>query len=609
MKNFFPPQNQNYTYLQTNRSDDLGSLWSTFNLDFQSNLGTMRVAPRLKINTSTTDKANLGSPTVFKVFDDRYFTIAGARVFKTSSAYNPASSFGEDGSAGVQTNYDPSDADLEVFDSKLWATGNGSLYSKASNGSGTGAWTLLSTSPSGTSLMVVGRKFNRLYVTTGTSQVDSTDGTTYAASGDYTIQLGNSTENTITSICETSDFIWLGTTNNSSQNGYGSVYAWDGISAQATNRYYLTAPGAYAMVSYNNIPYVMDTFGILSKFTGTGFEEIGRLPFSDKLLEDGSSGFASGNTRYIHPKGIIPTRNGTFLVFVFNNYDDPTDSISENCPSGIYEWSEQFGFTHKYSLTYNETGSSTITDYGQNQLGTGAADAFVSGLAQAWTPSDSSSRNGMIMCGATFFTNATAQTSAIFVDDSLNTTQKKGYFVTTWIPSGEVEDKWLRAWIVFRKFLDSSDSIVLKYRNYEEDPIYATITWVNTTSFTTTTDITAYGPTATGFNGTTGGEVEGIQGTGSGQCAHITNIVNNGGTYTVTVDSAFTGVTTGTARARFQKWIKLNPEVTGQIKSWEQMAILANGVRIQIKGCLTFLGNDEFYKLAIFSNEDIKITA
>jgi hypothetical protein len=215
----------------------------------------------------------------------------------------------------------------------------------------------------------------------------------------------------------------------------------------------------------------------------------------------------------------------------------------------------------------------------------------------------------MIICGSGYCTDATTGTNGIFYDDSLNVLQKKGYFVTTWFNSNEIQDKWERLWAVYSRFLNANDSIVCKYRNNEVDPVYATITWVNTTSFTTTTDISAYGPTASGFNGTIGGEVEIIRGTGGGQCVHITNISLNAGTYTVTVDTVVTGVTTGTAIARFQKWIKLLPEITGQVKSYGQMAIGANGTRCQIKCCMTFQGNDELQKLALFSNEDIKITA
>lgn len=596
MKNFLPAQNKPYTYLQTNRSDDLGSLWSTFNVDLQSNLGTLRAAPRMKLNTSTADQVNLGRPIGFRYFDGRLWTIAGDRVFRNTTG-RPESSFSEDASSGFVTDYDPDLHDLEVFSARLWTVSLSGLYSKSS---ATGAWTLRSSVPGASvAMLCYFRKFDRLYITINASQVDSIDtSSTYSSSGDYTIQLGSSTENTITAICETSDSLWLGTTNREDQRGRGSVYRWDGISAQATSRYYLDAQGACALVVYNDIPYVMDSFGVFSKFTGSSFEEIGRLPFSD-LLPDNTGD--NDNKRFIHPKGIVPTKNGTFLFLVNNPYENSAAPVSENFPAGIWEFSEQYGFTHKYALTYTKT--STITDYGQNKL------SIVGGLSNVYVPDTSANRNGMIMCGATYFTDATTTTSGIFYDDSLNTLQKKAYFVTTWFTSQEVEDKWLRLWTTYRRFLNANDSMIFKYRIYEEEPIEATITWVNTTSFTTTTDITAYSPTATGFNGTVGGEVEILQGTGGGTCSHITSVVNNAGTYTVTLDNAVTGVTTGTAKARFQKWIKLFPEVTGQVKSWEQLAIGAQNPRIQIKCCVTFQGNDEFHKLAIFSNEDIKISA
>src|SRR3990167_7507089 len=47
MINTFPPTDKEYTYLQVNRGDDIGSIWSSMNLDLQSNLGQLRLAPRL----------------------------------------------------------------------------------------------------------------------------------------------------------------------------------------------------------------------------------------------------------------------------------------------------------------------------------------------------------------------------------------------------------------------------------------------------------------------------------------------------------------------------------------------------------------------------------
>jgi len=80
MKYYFPPKNQNYQWLQTNRSDDFGSLWSTFNLDFQTNLGVMRLAQKLVTNTTSSDDADLGLPVAFEFFSGIWWAICASNI-------------------------------------------------------------------------------------------------------------------------------------------------------------------------------------------------------------------------------------------------------------------------------------------------------------------------------------------------------------------------------------------------------------------------------------------------------------------------------------------------------------------------------------------------
>jgi hypothetical protein len=68
-----------------------------------------------------------------------------------------------------------------------------------------------------------------------------------------------------------------------------------------------------------------------------------------------------------------------------------------------------------------------------------------------------------------------------------------------------------------------------------------------------------------------------------------------------------TGVT-GTAKARFQKWIKLR-EITTQGLSYGQSPIGKQDIRIQIKGILEWTGDCEFIKSIIDSDEFLKISA
>lgn len=704
MKYFFPPKNQNYTFLQTNRSDDLGSIWSSFNLDFQSNLGVIRLSPKLVTNTTSSDDADLGCPSAFDYFDDIWYAICDTKIFSNGSSSivpnftedtskyavgdsttqfditNPGGAtfrYTDDGTgtgAGINTstfpigalvtiqaqnfnannngnytvtgsgsnyfeisngfgvvesnktigtgyisvyggsigtNYETESSDLATFNSRLWATTVNKLYSKVS-GSGTGRWTLRDSLGSGVHKLCYFKKFNRLYyidTETTISSIDSSDNLANST-GDYYINLTTSI-GIATTIVPSSQFIWIGTlkVDNSSigHDTVGSILQWDGISAQVTNKFDITAAGVLSIVVHEDIPYAIDSEGRILKYVGYGFKEIARLPILRTLLINATSS-AGGDGRFVHFNGMIATKNNTLQIAINNLNGDHDETINENNPSGIWELDlNTNNFTHRYSFTLKSNSSSTITDYGQNKI------KQIGAIKSNPLSTTADTGRGTLLAGCSYYTDASTTKSAIFIDSPVNADtntegQKRGYYVTTWFNTSEVQDKFERLWDIHKRFLTASDKIVYKYRLTEEDPIYASITWTSTTTFTTTTDVSAYAPTATGFNGTTGGEVEVLQGTGSGSCTHISSIVNNAGTYTVTLDTEVTGVT-GTAKARFQKWIKLNPEVTGLVKSYEQMAILASNTQIQIKCCMEFTGDMEFHRLAIFSNEDIKISA
>lgn len=606
----FPTEQKQFQ--QNNRSDVLGNIWSSYHLNFQENLGTLRISPRLLLNTSTADDADLGLPVAFKTYDSRYWSICGTRVFKSSSL-EPQATFTEDTSTNYATDFLAGTSDMEVYAGLLFAATDDDLMSKVANGSGTGSWT--------TGRMTLGnyatyqgihklcyfKKFDRLYISDETNVIKSlkvTGGvfTTVTSPGDYYIDLGESSaETVITSVVATSDWMWIGTLNNSDRSARGSVLQWDGISAQATNEYKIDAQGVMAMCVDNNQPYAIDSNGTFLEFNGSSFKEPNnnaRLPTLNTLLVNIDT---FNNTRFIHPNGFIPTKNGTFLALINGTNGDNTGTQNENLPSGVWEFDYNIGWTHKSSPSYTPVTTSTITDFGQQKL------SAVGALVSANTYSTGASRNGTIMAGVTYFTNASSTANGIFIDDSNDTVQKKGYFATGIIEADEIEEKFNRIWAKYKRFLNANDKIVFKYRNFEEEPVTATITWTSTTSFTTSTDITAYG--VIGDTGV-GYEVEILQGTGSGSTAHITNITGSG-PYTVTIDETITGVTSGTAIARFQKWIKIGeiPYSVGSVKQWEQLAINnSNDTQIQVKGCFTFTGKGQLDELITKSEPNQKIT-
>ena len=703
----FPPTNQNYTYLQTNRSDDYGSLWSTFNNDYQTNLGVTRLSPKLVINTSSTDNSRLGCASAFEYYNSAWWAICGTSVFTNydSFAFNPLTDqFVEEGvSVGTSTtqfdvtnpagttfrytfdgtgtnpgitaltfpvgsvvyispdtnftfantgtftvtgsgaNYfeitnasgvvesnitinggyiaiaggslsyscNAAYSDLAVFNSLLWMTTNTKLYSR--DGYSSPFVEVDTLTSSACHKMCYFKQFNRLYYVADGQNIYSIDSSNVIADGgdDYSINLGDlETTGIISTMVATPGSIFIGTlrANNASNcaETQGVIYEWDGISAQATTLYELPTAGVISMLYHEGLAYAVDTEGRILKQKGYSFSEIGRLPITRILGIIATIGSTS-EPRFIHMNGFVATKNNTLLLNINNKMDDASRSSLENMQSGIWEFDlNTNNFTHRQSYTYKSMSSSTITDYGQNTINVVGA-LKLNTLNNIFA--DTSAGRSTLVCGATYYTDATSSASAIFIDspaspDTDTEGQKRGYFVTTWFNSNEIQDKWSRIWVVYRRFLDSSDKIICKYRLNEEDPVRATITWTSTTTFTTTTDVSAYAPTASPFNGTTGGEVEIIRGTGGGSSTHISDISESGGTYTVTLDTAVTGVT-GTAIARFQKWVKVFPEATGQVLSYEQMSIGDSNTRVQIKVVMEFTGDDEFHKFVLTSNEDI----
>lgn len=682
MKYFFPNQNR---YLQTNLSDRLGTLWSSFNLDFISKRGTMKLANKLVINTTSVDETNMGLPVAFEYFDDRWYAICGTRIFRNSdenltSAFvrdtskykvgdnttqfditNPSgttfrytydgtgtnpriststfptgalvtidgANFNSDNNGdftvtGSGTNYFevtnasgtaendktlgtgylivyggtlatflPQESDLALFNDRIWSTTTNRLYSKDA---GDTYWVERYSIGGLNQKLLYFKKRDKLYFFDSNNSISSinTDDSLNITTGDYYLALPGDGSAQLSTMVETSDYIWIAllriTNPTDASDNVGQIYQWDGISSQITKSYKINASGAMSMCVYNDIPYAIDSEGRVLKYTGYSFEEISRLPIDRKLLTNSniSSGF-----KWIHKNGMTATKNNTLLFLINNKNDDGT--INENLPSGIWELDLATGnFTHKSAPTLKKRDTATTTDYGQNRV------SAVGALKISNLSTTSNLGKSDILAGVSYYTDATTEKSAIFIDSPAGAAtdyeaQKRGYFVTTWFESSEITETFTRLWTTFKKFLNSTDKMIFKYRLDDVEPIEATITWTSTTTFTTTTNISAYA----------GYEAEIIQGTGSGACTNISTVTESGGTYTATIDTAVTGVT-GTAKARFQKWIKLG-EITGQVLSYGEIPIVATDNRIQIKGILEWTGDNEFHKLCVVGTENLNI--
>jgi hypothetical protein len=583
---------------QLNISDKLGSIWSSWNLDLRSNLGKVRVSPRTIVNTD--DITDLGVPVAFQVFTDvnggvQYFwAVAGSFIFRATTSDAYVTAFVKDSSTGANTDYDSDYSDLLRYgNSHMFATrGNDiSLYTAS-----TGQWTEYTGSPlAGNVAHMLCRYGNRMYVLDKDSslRVRVSSLTTAlndltSANASYDLNLSNKGWEVTRATCikATTNRIWVGTLNQSGEGCW--IFAWDGVQASDPNEaYYIPeANGILAMVIKDDVPWVIDNNGTIRYFSAGSFvvAPFGKLPVKDtKFLKNSLS---SSNNRWIHPNGLV-LFEGKIRALINGEYADNGATQEENIASGVWEYDSEVGWYHVQSISYHPASAGSVTDYGQNRV------SRVGALFYAKDDSTTSSANGTMLAGAQLYSDASSTKEVIVTDDSNDTIQKFGYLVTTKIYSNQVQDTWVKVYLRLKKLLNSANRVWVRYRTSDVAPTEATITWTSTTTFTTTTNVSAYA----------GYEVEVLQGKGAGRCEKITSVSESGGTYTVTVASAFTGASSGTAKARFQYWKEAGNVFSSQTDQVGHFPVgdFVTSPWIQLKICMQFLGEDEIDDIIIIN--------
>lgn len=589
--------NETKQFKQIGNSDVIGNIWSSFNLDLTENLGRIRVAGRgLLVDGSAVGETNMETPVAFEFFDngtnERVWCIAGARMFYNSG--DPDDSYTEDATASTPTDLS-NDCDMKVFNNAIYVAGCGDLHKYAYGGT----WSTVSTAPNGSecSMCIFG---NRLYASQSTSQIFSvdtadvvTEPTSVPNTNLYTLQLspffeGKSDNSRIIAIRAASDRIWIATTNIGESQGSasglrGRIYEWDGISVQPNKFYQLESLGALSLVIKDDVPYIVDTDGRLLKFNGSSFIEVARFPVNISKYQRNPAN-SNPLQRFIHPRG-MEIRNGRIVMLV-NNFPISTSTVKsiENLPSGVWEYDEEIGLYHKYSVSMSSVGFSTRSDYAQNKLEEVGALYYCKSTA-------TTDNDGDLTFGAKYFTSDSATAYGVFVNNTKDDKSKIGYLVSNKIESQSVQDVWKKCFIKYKRLLDSSDRIVLKYRLYETTPVEDAVTWSSTTVFTSTG---SFGSVEVGD------EVEILRGTGGGQIEHITTISENAGTYTITLANAVIGAT-GTSTVRIQKWIKIG-EFTNQNLDIGECPIGKSSNWIQLKLVMYFTGKDEVNELELVNS-------
>jgi hypothetical protein len=496
---------------QPNNGDRAGSIWSSFNLKLSEEIGKLKIGPRLMINTSSaypiTEADFTSPPPNFKKnprSTGNWYTLSGSYVFVGTTV--PNGNFTQD-TATSTPSLATDRPDLEIFNSG--ASGGGFIYVVDSDiyklASNAASWSTINPGSDQAKGPLLNYKQRLYFVYGGDYNVIGSMDTSDTTAVSYTLSLLGYDSYAVSCYKATSAGIFVGTISQN-ESTLAKVYLWDGITANTLSKppIVVDATAVYAMTVKEDTPWIMDSNGVLRAYNGATFIEKARLPIKKGRALKQS--LTDPTARFIHYNGMF-TRGKSIFLFINGQYSDSTAINGENVSSGVWEYTEENGLHHVGSLSnWVSASTTTATDYGAAKVST------IGAMVDCTSTDTTSTTNGDIMIGARYFTDATTTQNAIWINDSKNTLQKAGYFVTPKLFSSDITDAWQKMTMRFKKFLDSSNKAVIKYRTTEQIPFEVTLTWASTTTFNTTTDLRSY----------IGYEVEVLNGIGAGKVAHIT---------------------------------------------------------------------------------------
>lgn len=365
---------QTSEYKINNRSTIQGNILSTLNADFYTNQGKMLFSGRGLTNV-TGATASMGSTALqlpvanFKYFNSKIYAVGGYGQAVTNIYYSgtvsAGSPFTQSSETSVMQKASLDNSDMAIMYStatsntdKLYATNDEAKVYYLPAASTT--WANFSFGTANTPHLMIPFG-NRMYCTDNFNTILSWDAAhTVATIGNsYTITLNTpvSSKLSISWLRVAQNRIFIGAVNTT--GGRGAVYVWDGVQSGVFDKVVpLNSTGPLSCVVLNDIPYIMDGFGLLMKYNGSYFDEIGRLPLPQGLSLYNATN--ATNDRAVHPNGmaIINTQIHVLVSTL-------QDTYQPNAPSGIWCYDEDIGFYHKGSpSTYAYDGSSNYTDEG-----------------------------------------------------------------------------------------------------------------------------------------------------------------------------------------------------------------------------------------------------
>lgn len=512
--------------IQSNQGDYKGNIWSTYNIDLDSNPGVIKTSKKL---TRGVDSSVFSSSEIIQglqIHDGYYYAITNDSVARCSVNSNPtdASNWSSVATLGLEDL--GLETDVTSFAGFLLVSLGTDIMSWDGTTKDDDWWV---TTTTGTALTA--NKTHTLEVLrTGNDTLFVTDGNVVryynAAAGHAAITL----DTLMSAECLTPslDRMWVGTQTEVENNAY--IYELRVGDDAALQAYEVDGRVCLTMFTYKNTPFVITERGFIQVFNGAGFQTIAQFPWADesKVMEGCRPGLvqASPTSRAIHPKGAKV--KGKYC-YIYVNTDDEYVSggqkLNGRSPSGVWVLDlETYSLNHRYSL------SDDTTDYGYHLVNRSGPVLITN------TPET------RIMVGGTV-NNA----SGVWMESD-ETAQ--GYFTTVRHESDSISDVF-ETFVVKHDTLDTGSTITTKHKDVTLPSFPYTvrdITWLNATEFTTTDALTGIEE---------GDEVEIINGYRSGYLCHVVSVAGST-TKTVTVDESI-GLLNELSDIQINRWKKIEP--------------------------------------------------
>ncbi len=329
----------------------------------------------------------------------------------------------------------------------------------------------------------------------------------------------------------------------------GAIIEWDGYSQSYNNIYDAKSNAVLSGVDYNGSPVVLNNRGIFLEYNGYGFIPMYRngqeisLPIVDEINNSFHVPDMSGGTRgIVAPRGMDVTEEG--LIYI--NIQDPIKS-SFRSVAGVWCLNPINGqLYNKYSLNIGDS-----SDFGHQVIQKPGAIKFVNSHSTL-------DINTLLLVGGSIQSNYQSEFPSFVwaIHRNYNSSVNRGYLITNFFQSDEIQEMWDVIWMDISKLLSSNDKIIVKARGVNslldssKNPLRKIIEWASATSFSVTLSA---GDDAL----LVGDEIEILSGKNGGTLAHITEISGaHGAAQTITIDETVTN-SSGFSLCRFERWKKI----------------------------------------------------